>query len=181
MAIVRSVGAAASTPIAPRTAAPGRTTAKPADLDINAAAAPKNAILMEPRRRSSVKPGCWGMNSRPRDLSKVAMSSFRISSADHVRARSPANIQGAQRPRAATMSHYTVVIPSATPGAAVGRPPYATLDDDLKQREVYVGQWRRIRLDRRRRRRLGLTCRAGQIQTGCARRGEPFVGSNERC
>jgi len=29
------------------------------------------------------------------------------------------------------MSNYTVVIPSATPGAAAGSPPYATLDDAL--------------------------------------------------
>jgi hypothetical protein len=29
------------------------------------------------------------------------------------------------------MSHYTVVIPSATPGAGAGSPPYITLDDAL--------------------------------------------------
>ena len=67
------------------------------------------------------------------------------------------------------MSNYTVVIPSATPGAAAGSPPYATLDDALNNGEVHVAQWRRIGLDRRWRWRLGLTWGAGQIQTGCAR------------
>jgi hypothetical protein len=83
-------------------------------LNASLSAATPAAVNRRRRRR--------GGEATAAAASNVAMSSFRISSEDNRRARLPTTIQGPQRLRAATMSHYTVAIPSATPGAASRQP-----------------------------------------------------------
>jgi hypothetical protein len=59
------------------------------------------------------------------------MRSFRISPEDNRHATLAATTEPT-RSRGAAMSNYTVMIPAATPGAALSSPPYGTLEDALR-------------------------------------------------
>jgi hypothetical protein len=80
---------------------------------------------MQRRRDGGVSAAAPGNAAKPH----YRMRSFRISSEEGRHATLAVAIKPTRSRNA--MSNYTIMIPSATPGAALSSPPYATLEDAL--------------------------------------------------